>query len=352
MPNPFLFDRPLPPDQLIDREAELRLLAEMAEAGQSTRLSAPRRYGKTTLLRALAARLRPEWLVAHADLSGVRDMADVALRLREAWSEALRGARRPPRAAARRLDSLRIELEVGVPGARVRASREAGTSPLEAVHDLLSLPTQIGQRRALVIFDEFSELLSVGELEGVVRSHAQHHGERASYCFAGSQMSVMAAIFGDSRRPLFAQARSVELSPLPRAELVRWLCDRDPRLGEETAAALADRAAGHPQRAMLLAHFLWEQPQRTEADLDAALQDALAEARPEIEQARDSLSPAQRRVLNAASRGHTQLLSRAALAEIGLAKSTVQAARDALLARGLLRPADAGHRPVDPFLNL
>jgi uncharacterized protein len=349
--NPFLFDRPLSPDQLIDREAELRLLAEMAEAGQSTRLSAPRRYGKTTLLGALAARMRPTWLVAHADLSGVVDIADAALRLRQAWSDAISEAQRPPRAVARRVASLRLEVEVGVPGARVRASRETRTTALEALHELLDLPTKIGKRRALVIFDEFSELLTAGELEGIVRSHVQRHGERASYCFAGSQMSVMSSIFGDTRRPLYAQARHVDVAPLPREDLVEWLCARDPRLGEGVAAELADRARGHPQRAMLMAHFLWEQPARTESDLAAAVEAAMREARPEIEQLRDSLSPAQRRVLDAAGRGHRKLLAASVLAETGLPKSTAQAARDALMARGLLRSAEGGHVPVDPFAS-
>jgi uncharacterized protein len=349
VPNPFLFDRPLPPADLIDREPELRLLEEMAEAGQSTRLSAPRRYGKTTLLRALAARLRPAWLVAHADFSGVVDVADAALRLRQAWAEAIAEARRPPRDAVRLLDALNIEVEVGLPGARLRATRQAGGMPVEALHDLLSLPTRIGKRRALVIFDEFSELLTAGQLEGIVRSHVQRHTGQASYCFAGSQMSVMTSIFGDTRRPLFAQARSVDLKPLPREELISWLRARDPELPAATAAALADRALGHPQRAMLIAHFLWEQPHRAEADLAAALEAAVHEARPEVEQIRDSLSIAQRRVLGAAGRGHRRLLSAAVLSETGLAKSTAQAARDALVDRGLLRIVDDGHALVDPF---
>ncbi len=52
--NPFTFDRPLPADQLVDRAAELEQLLGLAASGQSVRLAAPRRYGKTTLINALA----------------------------------------------------------------------------------------------------------------------------------------------------------------------------------------------------------------------------------------------------------------------------------------------------------
>jgi hypothetical protein len=42
-----------------------------------------------------------------------------------------------------------------------------------------------------VIFDEFQDLLAVGEgLDGLVRSHIQHQGDAASYIFAGSQTSL------------------------------------------------------------------------------------------------------------------------------------------------------------------
>ena len=53
-PNPFTYDRPLPPAELVDRAPELERLIELARPGQSSRLGAPRRFGKTTLLGALA----------------------------------------------------------------------------------------------------------------------------------------------------------------------------------------------------------------------------------------------------------------------------------------------------------
>ena len=50
MTNPFEYSSPLAPDELLDRDDEAQRLLERAEGGHNSRLVAPRRYGKTSLL--------------------------------------------------------------------------------------------------------------------------------------------------------------------------------------------------------------------------------------------------------------------------------------------------------------
>src|SRR4026208_1449921 len=53
--NPFVYSRPIAPDQIVDRDEETQLLLKNAVGGHYVRLYAPRKYGKTSLLqRALA----------------------------------------------------------------------------------------------------------------------------------------------------------------------------------------------------------------------------------------------------------------------------------------------------------
>src|SRR5918995_6038417 len=54
--TPFPFEGPVPPELLIDRSEELDLLARRAADRVGVRLVAPRRYGKTSLVLAHAAR--------------------------------------------------------------------------------------------------------------------------------------------------------------------------------------------------------------------------------------------------------------------------------------------------------
>ena len=48
--NPFVYSRPIAPDQIVDRDEETQLLLKNAVGGHYVRLYAPRKYGKTSLL--------------------------------------------------------------------------------------------------------------------------------------------------------------------------------------------------------------------------------------------------------------------------------------------------------------
>src|SRR6266487_2611870 len=90
--NPFVYSRPISPDEIIDRDEETRALLKNAVGGHFLRLYAPRKYGKTSLLkRALADGERQEGLVpVLVDLYGVVSMADVAVRFERAYSQQLK----------------------------------------------------------------------------------------------------------------------------------------------------------------------------------------------------------------------------------------------------------------------
>jgi uncharacterized protein len=360
-PNPFSYDRPLPPEDAMDRPREHALLADLANSGQTSRLAAPRRYGKTTLIGALAAELRSSgWIVCVADFSRCRTIEDVGERLYDGWRRGL--DRRGTRTAWKKINrELETAIEAGIPGvarATVRGRRaERGVRPLARVHALLALPESLAGEggRILVVFDEFQDLLTAGEdLDGLVRSHVQHHAGIASYCYAGSQASLLRALFEDRQRPLFGQAREVALEPIETEVVARWIGERFAGAGRslpaESARALAASSAGHPQRAAMVAHFLWEQPRLDEAGVRAAEEEALHAASGELEQLWSALTRAQRQVLGAVAEGQAKLLSASSLESMGLGKSTAQHARDVLEAEGHLRSDDRGIGLADPFL--
>src|SRR5438552_571500 len=81
--NPFVYSHPLGPGEIIDRDRESADLLANAVGGHYTRLYAPRKYGKTSLLqRALADGERTEGLIpVLVDLYRVVSLADVTVRL-------------------------------------------------------------------------------------------------------------------------------------------------------------------------------------------------------------------------------------------------------------------------------
>lgn len=361
MVNPFVFDRPLPAERAVSRGEELERLLALAQGGQSVRLAAPRRYGKTTLLQNLAdvAWNAHDLVPAYIDLSRVTSLQDVAIRVARAYEHRLNAG------VWRHLRSrLSAQVQADLPGVgsaslSVAAPSRAGDA-LAALHEVLELPALVHARtgqRSVVIFDEFQDLLTVGDdLDGVLRSHLQHHLDIASYVFAGSQPSMMAALFGDRRRPLFDQARSMTLGPLPTAELGDFIEATLRGAGRADLAEHGDAvvalSTGHPQRAMLLAHLLFEQPPDADAPVAAALAAAVAEAADGLEQTWRALTGHQRRILGAVAHGHDRLLTAAALTRTGMGKGSQASARDVLVDAAILERTGHGSsvRFVDPLM--
>ena len=143
-----------------------------------------------------------------------------------------------------------------------RAERQVKVLP--ALHEALDLPLRVFEKtgkRAVVIFDEFQEVLAAEEkIDGLLRSKIQHHADAATYVFAGSHPGLMAELFGSKERPLYGQARPMTLEPLARRAARRHTSTRFAGSGKDVGGALdpiLDLVRGHPQRAMLLAHHVW-----------------------------------------------------------------------------------------------
>lgn len=359
--NPFVFSRPLDPDDLIDRDAETQKLVALAEGSHATRLSAPRRYGKTSLLRRVGREAeRAGFNYVEVDFYGLLSLADVAARLERGYRGLRTAGRRAADAAMR---ALRPRVSVGAGPIKVEAGPLAGVPVVDSnvLMGLLDLPLELFERtgsRTLVAFDEFQELLAVGDgIDGLFRSRIQRHGDAASYIFAGSHPGLMEHLFGAYERPFFGQARVMRLEPLNDSDLVEYIGGRF-EAGERDAmpvmSALLELAKGHPQRAMLLAHELWEQTPRGDAATPERWEQALAAVFSEYAEALqatwDALEKKEQAVLAALALGRGPLFGEATLRRFNLSKGGAQHARDALARSGHLHRVGDRWQLVDPLL--
>lgn len=356
--NPFRYSDPIPPEDLVDREVERQSLIDLAWSANNARLVAPRRYGKTSLLKATLASAAAEgWTTVYVDFFGVLDLNDIAVRIETAYTEQLTGRLRQWFTSL--LRTLRPVARVG--GGPLPASLEvtALPGPGDALNERLNLPLRIygrDGRRVLVAFDEFQDVLAAANADAVIRSSIQHHSEAASYIFAGSQVGMMEQLFTDRRRAFYAQARPIDLPPLSAVDLGEFITDRFEASRKDPGTALGpllDTAAGHPQRAMLLAHELWK---ATDDDASAdeecwstALDAALAASREEAKTIWSRLNPAERQVLTSVAENVAALYAKTSRSPRG--GSGVRAT-ETLLAAGEIRPDDnsrTGYRVVDPL---
>lgn len=358
--NPFVYSRPVAPEDVVDRDDEVRRLLQNAVGGHYVRLYAPRKYGKTSLLRrALRDGERQEGLIPIlVDLYRVSSIADVTVRVERAYARQLKGELRARIEAF--LQRTGVGLSLGALGISARLQLEPATDPLPALHALLDLPLRLessGGYRAFVAFDEFQDIGRIEGLDGLVRSHIQHHGEVASYVFAGSEPALMRLLFETKERPLYGSAVPMRLGRLADADLAAYVADRFEQTGRRAGEALGPlllAARGHPQRAMLLAYRLWEEVRPgsvgTLDDWAAAHAAALQELEPEFDAQWRGLDTSLQKTLRALLIGDGSPYRTAALRRLELTKDVVRRALPRLAATAEIEERDGGgYSFVDPL---
>ncbi len=357
--NPFVYSRPLGPEEIIDRDAETDTLLKHVLGGHYVRLFAPRKYGKTSLLRrALRDGEEREGLTpVLVDLYRVSSIADVTVRFERAYSRQLKG---PLRAKVEDfLQKTGIGLSLGAYGISAKLQLEGKVDPLPALHALLDLPLRLDERggyRAFIAIDEFQDIARIPDLDGLIRSHIQFHGEVASYVFAGSEPGMMRQLFEVRERPLYGSAVPQRLQRLADQDIAAYIGERFAHTGRSVGEALnplLDAAKGHPQRAMLLAHRLWEEVKQGEAGTIERWQAAHAAALDELSAEFDAqwrgFDASQQKTMRALIAGDGSPYRSDVLSRLALTKSMVRRALPRLDATAEIETIDGAHRVVDPL---
>lgn len=356
--SPFVFEGPAPPSDVIGRDEIIAALWSRATGGRFVLLLAPRRYGKTSVVHRLRrdAQETKELAVVLVDLLGVQTVGDVVARFRSAWSDLPRGSLQ--RAAEKVLRYLpEITAGAGPVSVTARAPGEADHAT-RSLEEWLRIPDRVAERlgrRVLVVLDEFQAVSAVPPVDAVIRSVIQHQRERVSYLFAGSEQSLLEGLFSRRAAPLYGQAERITLPVLAAEPLGEFIDTKFTATGRSVSApamsGLLGVVSGHPQRAMLLAHHLWEAtPEGTAADHDTlatAQAAALAYSEPEFTATMALLSDAQRKVLRLAAWGLP--LYGAAAGRLRLTKGGAQSATATLRRNGLLAAAPT-RTLIDPLL--
>ncbi|MGH2928150.1 MAG: hypothetical protein ACRDL8_08105 [Solirubrobacteraceae bacterium] len=358
--NPFRFSGPLAPEEMIDRDPEADDLLALAAGGHSFRLVGPRRYGKTTLLRRVLAGAEQEGMATVlVDLQDVLSIAEIVVRIERGYQRLKGPIRRTVESFFR---SWNIGLSLGGGGFTATLQRNPHVDAESVLLRLLEVPEALFDRdgtTSLVVFDEIQDVLAVTGADGKIRSVIQHHAEAATYAFAGSAPGVMQQLFADPKRPLLDQAVPRSLAPLPLEDVGEYVAGRFRQTGRDAGAALApllEFTRGHPQRSMMLAHYLWERTTRDSAADEAtwvsALDQAAADAAPLMRAIWRTLTNNERRVARALGVTTTPLYSEETAAAVGIKRSSIGKALESLIANADVIHEGDRPRLTDPMFEL
>jgi hypothetical protein len=347
---------------MIDRDPEADDLLALAQGGHSFRLVGPRRYGKTTLLRrVLEAAEQVGIATVLVDLQDVLSIGEIVVRIERGYDR-LKGSLR--RNVDQFLRSWNIGVGLGGGGFTATLQRNPHVDAESVLLRLLELPVALFERDgtpSLIVFDEIQDVLAVPGADGKIRSVIQHQMQAATYGFAGSAPGVMQQLFADPKRPLLDQAVPKNLAPLPLDEVADYVSRRFAASERDVGSALQpllDFTRGHPQRSMMLAHYLWQRTPRgsyaDEGTWMAALDQAAADAAPLMRAIWRNLTTNERRVVRALAVLQTPLYSEETAAAVGIKRTSIRSAVDSLAGNADLITSGDAVRPrlTDPMFEL
>ena len=371
--NPFRFGDVATGEHFTDRTREITELVRDLRSGQSVLVISPRRYGKTSLITAVLARIRKQHvLVAYVDLLRTTTKERFANQLAAALYAGLTPAvERVVHRAGELFQSLPLRPKItlnedGTPSFEFTAA--PGSTDIDQTIDrLLELPQHVAARRkrqAVLVLDEFQEIVILDrELPARMRATFQFQGDVA-HVFLGSRQHLLRQVFTDTNSPLYNSAKVFPLGPIDHGAFSQFIAERfastSAAISESAIARLLDITGGHPHDTQKLGYFTWA---AGEGDSDPvgvdtverALATAIATDTARYTELWDGLTTNQRRLLEA--------IGRAAPAEEVLSEdfrrrsrlgayATVERALHSLMERGLVEREGRGQAVVpDVFLR-
>ncbi len=266
--TPFLVTGgPVPPEDVVDREAYLESTIARLRDGHSIYIAGPRRTGKSSVAGALLEHFRRDgFSTCQLDLFAITDQADFAARLAEAvlmnrrdgWRLGQRPLSIEPSLTAKGFPpevKVALGFKVGAPD----------PEPAAVLDRALELPERVAsrdKRGMIVAFDEFQEVEKLGGAELLKRMRAHFQRQRSVvYIFLGSQGARLRQMFGAAAEPFFRFAEPSRLPPVPRASWAAYLESRFGSRGLTIPVAvlddLLDATGGHPADTMLVASHVY-----------------------------------------------------------------------------------------------
>jgi AAA+ ATPase superfamily predicted ATPase len=280
--NPFRYGPIALDEAFTDRDAEVDELRRDALNGQDVVIFAPRRFGKTSLVRRVAQELtRRRALVAEINLMFTPTKEKLAGRLAQEIAEHLLGVVGRARENLRIFSGLRITPTISVdPASGALGFSFAGSHDPEDVDATLEhlfrlLPEIAADRKrpVVLIMDEFQEIADIDpHLTKLLRSVFQEQPEVA-HVYLGSKRHLMERIFNDENEPFWRSAKRMELGVIEpeafRPFIVAGFAGHNRRIGEDVVSRILAMTGGHPYATQEICYFLWEEtPARGRADTE------------------------------------------------------------------------------------
>ena len=238
-------------DVFINRKKELSTIPSGLRMGQSYILIAPRRYGKTTLMKKIAGIIADQnTIVVYVD---IMRYANDLNNLTEAIVEACLNKIGFLGKIQNWVKSVNLKLDIKVKFHELEI--DAIIEELKqkdnytALAKAVDLPEKLSEKynkRFIMFYDEFGELQHFNEhAVKVMRSMIQHH-KHVSYLFAGSQESLMNKIFISNKGAFYRFGIIYQLAELETKDVIEFFHTNLTNVDTEVFEYIIENFKGHP----------------------------------------------------------------------------------------------------------
>lgn len=354
-----------------NRTQERASLAQNLIEGRHLFLSAPRRYGKTSLMLQVLQDLdntkdhpavawcSMDFLISYDEKS----IQDILLEgIGQITAKIIPFHKKAVQQLQKAFTSLKPELSISVGGPRIRffPSGQSKEGIIDALEGLDKLAGEQGVR-AIILMDEFQQISTTKNtlsVEAAIR-HAVERAKNTSYIFSGSNRHMLMHLFEDNSRPLYHLCDRLSLNRISFDEYKTFIQAASQNhwaksLDDEIISQILTLTVCHPYYVNLLCSRLWRL--KTPPDLNQVgniWQEYVLEERNRFSREVSALSPNQRAVLAALAASPTDKpLSKDFLSSVRLAGTSVAQATQVLLENDTIyRDENETLRLLDPALE-
>lgn len=364
MKNPFVFGVPVQGESFANREQEKKEILDALSSGSNLILFAPRRYGKSSILKEVCSSLSDEYITVWLDISEISTIRGLLERMIKAVHQASKTGKitdfikqaLPKFLSMFKVSLGDIDISIAIPEEK----------DLEALcPEVFDLPERVGSRlkkKVRVIFDEFQDILLLGKgIDKKMRARIQHH-KFASYVFMGSRRSLINSIFFDKKSPFYYIGKKVEINYIPKEEFKMFIKDRFVTTGKNIEEAQIDMilesTLGHPYFTQLLCFEVWNSTTKKviSGNVEDSLKRCISSSGYIYEILLDQIRNRTQRALlfHLAKSGSRNLFSLEVLSQMELSNpNTLNYAAKKLLEMEIIEKGKKGeYRFVDPFFAL
>lgn len=299
----FTVGNPVTGKDFYDRTMMIKELKALFEINQNFMIKAPRRYGKTSLVKETLRQINKDYL--YIDLRRLPRLSMVIENIMNySYEQAgitgfMKGVAHNALALVKNAKhSLKINIEVLEYSADFfLENKDTLERFIEALNTLEKVASSL-EKQFIVVFDEFQDISNFNyekiDFLEVMRGIIQHHNS-VTYVFLGSIEHLMAYIFENKKSPFFNFCRKFRLDAFDIQELGKQLEHAFKKEGmafenKKDLIALLEHLNGHPSNTMLTMQKLFNTAKLEnmvllrENDLAKAYDSAYAESLEFIEQ--------------------------------------------------------------------